>query len=69
MIKNTSYKVQVDVDDDATRNFYQIEEGAFVTTESGVWTVFNGAWRKIYPQAGEGTMIGWVRYETQNTLR
>jgi len=60
---NTSYKVQADVDTDLVRNQYKIEEGAFVTTESGVWTVFNGAWRKIYPQAGEGTMIGWVRYD------
>lgn len=63
MIKNTSYKVQVDVDSDATRNFYQIEEGAYVTTESGVWTVFNGAWVKLYPQAGVGTGMGWARYD------
>ena len=63
MIKNTSYKVQVDVDDDATRNFYQIEEGAYVTTESGVWTVFNGSWVKLYPQAGVGTGMGWARYD------
>jgi hypothetical protein len=63
MIKNTSYKVQVDVDSDATRNFYQIEEGAYVTTESGVWTVFNGAWVKLYPQAGPSTGLGWSRYD------
>ena len=62
MIKNTSYKVQVDVDDDATRNFYQIEEGAYVTTESGVWTVFGGEWVKLYPQSASGQGLGWVRY-------
>ena len=63
MVKNTSYKVQVDVDTDAIRNQYNIEEGAFVTTESGVWTVYNGNWVKLYPQAGVGTGLGWVRYD------
>jgi hypothetical protein len=63
MAKNTSYKVQVDVDTDAIRNQYNIEEGAYVTTESGVWTVYNGEWVKLYPQAGVGTGIGWTRYD------
>ena len=63
MVKNTSYKVQVDVDSDAIRNQYNIEEGAFVTTESGVWTVYNGEWVKLYPQSGVGTGLGWVRYD------
>jgi len=63
MTKNTSYKVQVDVDTDAIRNQYNIEEGAYVTTESGVWTVYNGEWVKLYPQAGVGTGLGWTRYD------
>ena len=63
MVKNTSYKVQADVDTDAIRNAYQIEEGAYVTTESGVYTVFNGEWVKLYPQAGEATGLGWTRYD------
>ena len=63
MVRNTSYKVQVDVDSDAIRNQYNIEEGAFVTTESGVWTVYNGEWVKLYPQSEEGTGLGWVRYQ------
>ena len=63
MIKNTSYKVQVDVDTDAIRNQYNIEEGAYVTTESGVWTVYNGEWVKLYPQSGVGTGLGWTRYD------
>lgn len=37
-MRNTSYKVQADVDSDIVRNQYNIEEGAYVTTESGVWT-------------------------------
>ena len=63
MTKNTSYKVQVDVDTDVVRNQYNIEEGAYVTTESGVWTVYQGEWRKIYPQSGVGSGLGWVRYD------
>jgi len=63
MIKNTSYKVQADVDTDVIRNQYNIEEGAFVHTESGVWTVYNGEWVKLYPQSGVGSGLGWVRYD------
>jgi len=63
MVRNTSYKVQVDVDTDVIRNQYNIEEGAFVTTESGVWTVYNGEWVKLYPQSGVGTGLGWTRYD------
>ena len=63
MIKNTSYKVHAGTTTDVERLTYNIEEGAIVTTESGVWMVYNNAWRKVYPQAGEGTGIGWVRYQ------
>jgi hypothetical protein len=28
-----------------------------------VWTVYDGAWVKIYPQAGDSTGIGWTRYD------
>jgi len=68
MVKNTSYKVQVDVDSDEVRNAYQIEEGAYVTTSSGVYTVWNGEWVKLYPQGGASSGLGWVRYDdTQYT--
>ena len=63
MVKNTSYKVHAHQSTDAERLSYNIEEGAMVTTESGIWQVYNGAWRKLYPQAGEGTGIGWTRYD------
>ena len=63
MIKNTSYKVHSQQVSDAERLTYNIEEGAIVTTESGVWIVYNGAWRKVYPQSGEGSGLGWVRYQ------
>lgn len=63
MIKNTSYKVQADVDSEAVRLQYQIEEGAYVTTSAGVWTVYDGEWVKLYPQSGAGTGMGWARYD------
>jgi hypothetical protein len=62
-ILNTSYKVQSDVNTDAERLAYNIENGAYVTTESGVWTVQNGDWVKLYPSGGEGSGVGWARYD------
>lgn len=62
-VYNTSYKVQADVNTDAERLLYNIEEGAYVTTSSGVWTVWNGEWVKLYPQSGAGTGTGWARYD------
>jgi len=62
-ILNTSYKVQSDVNTDAERLAYNIENGAYVTTESGVWTVQNGNWIKLYPSGGEGSGVGWARYD------
>jgi hypothetical protein len=60
---NTSYKVQADVNTEEERLYYNIEEGAYVTTSAGVWTVFNGEWVKLYPQSGVGTGVGWTRYD------
>ena len=66
--KNTSYKVHAHQSTDAERITLNVEEGAMLTTESGIWQVYNNAWRKLYPQAGEGTGIGWCRYDdTQYT--
>jgi hypothetical protein len=62
-ILNTSYKVQADVNTDAERLSYNIENGAYVTTESGVWTVQNGNWVKLYPSSGQGSGVGWARYD------
>ena len=63
MVKNTSYKVHAGTTTDAERLTYNIEDGAYVTTESGVWTVYNGEWVKLYPQSGAGTGLGWARYD------
>lgn len=65
---NTSYKVQADVDSEETRLSYNIEEGAYVTTSAGVWTVWNGEWVKLYPQSGTGSGLGWdIIYFIQKT--
>ena len=61
--KNTSYKVHAELTSDAERLTYNIEEGAIVTTESGIWGVYNNAWRKLYPQSGVGSGLGWTRYD------
>ena len=63
MVKNTSYKVHAGTTTDAERLTYNIEDGAYVTTESGVWTVYNGNWVKLYPPAAIETGLGWVRYD------
>ena len=60
---NTSFKVHAHQTTDAIRETFNIEEGAMVTTESGIWQVYNGAWRKIYPQSGIGSGLGWTRYD------
>lgn len=63
MIKNTSYKVQADVDTEEIRLQYNIEEGAYVTTPSGVWTVYNGEWVRLFPQYPTSQALGWARYD------
>ena len=60
---NTSFKVHAETATDAERLTYNVEEGAYVTTESGVWTVYNGEWVKLYPQTPAATGLGWVRYD------
>jgi hypothetical protein len=62
-IFNTSYRTKADVNTEAERLAYNIEEGAYVTTSAGVWTVYNGEWVKIYPQSGVGSGLGWARYD------
>ena len=62
-IFNTSYKVQSDVNTEEERLYFNIEDGAYVTTSAGVWTIWNGEWVKLYPQAGQGTGLGWTRYD------
>jgi len=59
---NTSHKVQTDVVSDAERLSYALEEGAVVTTSTGVYVVQGGEWKKIQMN-GNGVGLGWVRYD------
>ena len=58
---NTSYKVQTDVNSDAERLAYHIEEGAIVSTSTGYWVVRNGEWVNLNASDSEG--LGWVRWD------
>ena len=60
---NTAYKVHAETTTDAERLTYNVEDGAMVTTESGIWQVYNGAWVKLYPHEAIETGLGWVRYQ------
>lgn len=62
-IFNTSYKVQSDVNTEEERLYFNIEDGAYVTTSAGVWTIWNGEWVRLYPQSGTGSGLGWTRYD------
>ena len=62
-IKNTAYRVKTGTMTDAERVSANIEEGAVITTESGVWSVYDGEWIKLYPHAAIETGLGWVRYD------
>ena len=67
-IKNTSYRVKADINSEEQRLSYNIEEGAYVTTSSGIWSVYNGEWVKIYPKGGVGSGLGWARYDDTNWI-
>ena len=59
---NTSHKVQTDAVSDEERLSYNLEDGAIVTTSTGVYVVQGGEWKKIQ-MSGNGTGLGWVRYD------
>lgn len=63
IVFNTSHKVQTDYVSDEERLSYNIEEGAIVTTSTGVYAVQDGAWRKLYPHGGKDSGLGWTRYD------
>ena len=60
---NTSYRTKADVNTEEERLYYAIEEGAYVTTPSGVWTVYNGEWVRLFPQYPTSQALGWARYD------
>ena len=59
---NTSHRVKTDAVSDEERLSYNLEDGAIVTTSTGVYVVQGGEWKKIQ-MIGKGTGLGWTRYD------
>ena len=60
---NSAYRTKVGTITDEQRIASNIEEGALVTTESGIYGVWDNAWKKLFPQSGADSGLGWVRYQ------
>ncbi len=61
--RNTSYKVHVQRETDAEINAVNIEQGAMMVSDTGLYMGYNGGNVRIYPQSGVGSGLGWVRYQ------
>ena len=61
--RNTSYKVHVQRETDAEINAVNIEQGAMMVSDTGLYMGYNGENVRIYPQSGVGSGLGWVRYD------
>jgi len=61
--KNTSYKVHVQRQTDAEIADVNIEQGAMMVSDTGLYMGYNGENVRVYPQSAAGTGLGWVRYD------
>jgi len=61
--RNTSYKVHVQRETDAEINAVNIEQGAMMVSDTGLYMGYNGENVRIYPQSGAGSGLGWTRYD------
>ena len=61
--KNTSYKVHVQRQTDAEIANVNIEQGAMMVSDTGLYMGYNGENVRVYPQSAAGTGLGWVRYD------
>ena len=61
--RNTSYKVHVQRETDAEINAVNIEQGAMMVSDTGLYMGYNGENVRIYPQSGIGSGLGWCRYD------
>jgi hypothetical protein len=65
---NTSYKVHVGRATDQEIQSVNIEQGAMMVSDSGLYMGYNGENVRIYPQSATASNKGWVRYDdTQYT--
>lgn len=61
--RNTSYKVHVQRETDAEINAVNIEQGAMMVSDTGLYMGYNGENVRVYPQSAIGQGLGWVRYD------
>lgn len=61
--KNTSYKVHVQENTDAEISSVNIEQGAMMVSDTGLYMGYNGNNVRVYPQSAVGTGLGWTRYD------
>lgn len=62
-IKNTSYKVHVQRNTDAEIAAVNIEQGAMLVSDSGLYMGYNGENVRVYPQSASSQGLGWARYD------
>lgn len=61
--RNTSYKVHVQRETDNEINAVNIEQGAMMVSDTGLYMGYNGENVRVYPQSAIGHGLGWVRYD------
>lgn len=61
--KNTSYKVHVQENTDDEISSVNIEQGAMMVSDTGLYMGYNGNNVRVYPQSAAGTGLGWTRYD------
>ena len=61
--RNTSYKVHVQRETDAEINAVNIEQGAMMVSDTGLYMGYNGENVRVYPQNAIGQGLGWTRYD------
>jgi hypothetical protein len=63
MAKNTSYKVHVQRQTDAEIADVNIEQGAMMVSDTGLYMGYNGSNVKIYPATAPLSDLGWARID------
>ena len=61
--RNTSYKVHVQRETDDEINAVNIEQGAMMVSDTGLYMGYNGENVRVYPQSAIGQGLGWTRYD------
>lgn len=60
---NTAYKIKVDSISDEYMSRCNIEDGALMRTDSGLYMGNSGENVRIYPQSAESLGLGWLRVD------